>query len=273
MAIKNQTFAPDSVLAKLYSIRDMANRDGRQVSACLPADELLKTVLKGQMELEGLMPWSSNYTFLVNLALENKDPLLAIYKPGDGERPLWDFPERTLAHREFISYLVSLILGWPSIPLTILREGPHGLGSVQYFVEAEYEAHYFNMRDVPAFAEDFRRMALFDYIINNADRKGGHCLKGQDGKIWAIDHGLTFHTDPKLRTVIWEFCDDPIPSALLEDLTHLQNLLKNAELVQILADSITLAEIRAFQKRINMLTSSGQFPRLGSGRNVPFPPI
>jgi uncharacterized repeat protein (TIGR03843 family) len=198
----------------------------------------------------------------------------AIYKPGDGERPLWDFPDRTLSQREFASYLISLILGWPNIPTTILRDGPHGLGSVQLFIEAEYEAHYFNMRDIPAFTESFRQMALFDYIVNNADRKGGHCLKDADGVIWAIDHGLTFHTEPKLRTVIWEFCDDPIPNTLLDDLAHLYGLLENdTKLHQIFAGLIARREIEAFKRRVGLLVSNSQFPALRSGRNVPFPPV
>jgi uncharacterized repeat protein (TIGR03843 family) len=148
-----------------------------------------------------------------------------------------------------------------------------GLGSVQLFVEAEYEAHYFNMRGMPAFVEDFRRMALFDYIINNADRKGGHCLKGTDGRIWAIDHGLTFHVKPKLRTVIWEFCDEAVPDPLLTDLARLYQLLQEAEFCQTLANLISPREIKALERRTELLVSTGQFPKTRMGRNVPFPPI
>ena len=168
---------------------------------------------------------------------------------------------------------MSLVLGWPRIPPTVIRNGPHGLGSVQLFIEAEYEAHYFNMRGMPAFVEDFRRMALFDYIINNADRKGGHCLKGKDGQIWAIDHGLTFHVEPKLRTVIWEFCDETVPDTLLQDLVKLHQLIQNPEFCQTLGDLISSREIKAFEKRVNALASTGQFPQTRMGRNVPFPPI
>jgi uncharacterized repeat protein (TIGR03843 family) len=219
------------------------------------------------------MPWSSNYTFLVTLEGKAGRNVLGIYKPGDGERPLWDFPDRTLSHREFASYLVSQVLGWPSIPLTVMRDGPHGLGSMQLFIETEYEAHYFNMRDIPNFAEDFRRVALFDYIVNNADRKGGHCLKGADGRIWAIDHGLTFHVEPKLRTVIWEFCDEIIPEQLWKSLAHLRDTINETDLHQVLADLITPREIQAFERRINQLVSTHRFPKARTGRNVPYPPI
>ena len=236
--------------------------------------DIIETLLNGKMELQGLMPWSSNYTFLANIQDRVKDvTLLAIYKPGEGERPLWDFPDQTLWLREFTSYLVSQVLGWPKIPPTVLREGPHGLGSVQLFIEAEYEAHYFNMRGLPTFAEDFRRMALFDFIVNNADRKGGHCLKGADGQVWAIDHGLTFHVEPKLRTVIWEFCEEPIPQGLLDNLSHLQQLTEQGELCQHLSGLISLREIEAFKRRVAILLSKGRFPATRSGRNMPYPPI
>ena len=129
------------------------------------------------------------------------------------------------------------------------------------------------MRDIPTFSEDFRQMALFDYIINNADRKGGHCLKDTTGQIWAIDHGLTFHIEPKLRTVIWEFCDEPIPGSLLADLAHLKDRMEEPDLCRVLTDLLSPREIEAFKTRIRLLVSSGQFPQARTGRNVPYPPI
>ena len=274
MAIKRSQFKPDSILSKIRTVQELASPNSEAlVSRPSPDEDRLETLVRGKMDLQGLMPWSSNYTFLVNIVGKKQDSELAIYKPGDGERPLWDFPSRTLSFREFASYLVSQILGWPRIPPTVLRDGEHGLGSVQLFIEAEYEAHYFNMRDIPTFTEDFRRMALFDFIVNNADRKGGHCLKGSNGKIWAIDHGLTFHTEPKLRTVIWEFCEEPIPDPLLADLEHLQQLMQEPELCQILADLLNFREIEAFKARITILLSTGHFPQARAGRNMPYPPI
>ena len=221
------------------------------------------------------MPWSSNYTFLSSLGrVSDELTLLAVYKPCAGERPLWDFPEGTLCHREFVSYLISQVLGWPNVPPTVLRDGPHGKGSVQLFIEAEYEAHYFNMRGISSFTDEFKQIALFDYIVNNADRKGGHCLKDKDGHLWAIDHGLTFHPQFKLRTVIWEFCDELIPAPLLADLTHLQQLLfDSSELWRIIRQFISGRELEAFKKRIDRLVSTGHFPGMHPGRSVPFPPI
>ena len=225
------------------------------------------------MELQGLMPWSSNYTFLANLAGPDEQVVMGIYKPGDGERPLWDFPNRSLSQREFASYLVSQVLGWPNIPTTVLRNGPHGFGTVQLFVEADYDAHFFTMREVPLYIEEFKRMALFDYVTNNADRKGGHCLKGTDGTVWAIDHGLTFHSDLKLRTVIWDFCDQPIAEPLMDDLDNFHTLLDNGQLCAVLADFITARELEALKKRVSTLVTSRQFPTARLGRNVPYPPI
>ncbi|GAB4444731.1 MAG: SCO1664 family protein [Anaerolineae bacterium] len=269
MVLKSTRFSPEQMLEQLETIRDLS-------PACAPLHQngpLLEQLVCRDIELEGLMPWSSNYTFLARLTAKDDEPLLAIYKPGDGERPLWDFPDGTLSQREFASYLVSQLLGWPKIPPTVLRSGPHGLGSVQLFIEAEYEAHYFNMRDVPTFTGDFRDMALFDFIVNNADRKGGHCLKGRDGQIWAIDHGLTFHPAPKLRTVIWEFTDSPIPESRLADLSRLVNLLDDSRLRGVLLNLITERELDAFQQRTAALAERRQFPPLRSGRNMPYPPI
>jgi uncharacterized repeat protein (TIGR03843 family) len=268
MGITQKPFAPKQILSQIDTIRQFAPTG----YAIHQEMDTIKALLSGAIELEGLMPWSSNYTFLVKLKT-GAETLLGIYKPGEGERPLWDFPENTLSLREFASFLVSVILGWPRIPPTVLRSGPHGIGSVQLFIEAEYEAHYFNMRDIPAFAEDFRKMALFDYIVNNADRKGGHCLKGKDGQVWAIDHGLTFHTDPKLKTVIWEYCSEPITPGELLDLGRLATLLAGTDLPPILGNLINNAEIKAFTRRVEHLVASGNFPDLRPGRNVPYPPI
>lgn len=237
---------------------------------------VIKMLLEGEIEVQGLFPWSSNYTFLAKLVHPaDERELVAVYKPCQGERPLWDFPEGTLCRREFATYLVSLVLGWPRIPPVVFREdGPHGAGSLQLFVDADFEAHYFNMRHSSSFTEDFRRMALFDFIVNNADRKGGHCLKDKQGQIWAIDHGLTFHTDPKLRTVIWEFSDEAVPPPLAADLERLQKMLHgSSELCGILEEVLSPTEVRAFKKRINILLKRAVFPEWYPGHNVPYPPI
>lgn len=274
MVIKRTT-EPESILAQIKEVRSLKRADAGLYSSLQESEQTLANLLKGQMELQGLMPWSSNYTFLVSLKqTKEQTTLLGIYKPCQGERPLWDFPDRTLCQREFASYLVSQALGWPNIPTTVLRDGPHGPGSVQLFIDAEYEAHYFNMRDNSTLNEEFRRVALFDFIVNNADRKGGHCLKAKDDRLWVIDHGLTFHTDFKLRTVIWEYCDEDIPTPLLKDLEQLQRHLgESSKLCQILAQFISLREVQAFKKRIDRLIAAGRLPELHPGRNIPFPPV
>jgi hypothetical protein len=237
---------------------------------------VVEMLLEADIELQGLFSWSSNYTFLTKLTRPpGPEELMAVYKPCEGERPLWDFPEGSLCQREFATYLVSLILGWPSVPPVVFRaEGPHGPGSLQLFIDADFEAHYFNMRYHPEFTAEFRRMALFDFVVNNADRKGGHCLKDKQGHIWAIDHGLTFHADHKLRTVIWEFSDEAIPLPLFEDLRRLQSLLAESfELCRVLEQILSSVEIRAFQRRVEELLKTASFPEWYPGHNVPYPPI
>ncbi|MEW5958318.1 MAG: SCO1664 family protein [Chloroflexota bacterium] len=273
MDISQPAAQENNLLTTINKVRRLSNPNGAGNPIANP-EQTLQMLLEAEMQLEGLMPWSSNYTFLTTLQW-NSDKMLAIYKPSDGERPLWDFPEGSLCRREFASYLISQVLGWPNIPPTVLRAGPHGQGSVQLFIEAEYEAHYFNLRGLSAFTTAFKQIALFDYIVNNADRKGGHCLRDKDGRLWAIDHGLTFHPQFKLRTVIWEFCDEIIPRPLLDELIHLQQQLsdKGSELWQIMMQFISSRELEALKKRIDRLVSSGHFPGMHGGRNVPYPPI
>jgi uncharacterized repeat protein (TIGR03843 family) len=236
-------------------------------------EQVLDLLSKGKMEeAHGLMPWSSNYTFLVTVCHNNAEAL-AIYKPAQGERPLWDFPDGTLALREVAAFHVSRALGWDFVPPTVLREGFLGLGAAQLFIDAVLEEHYFTLRD--EYEPVFRRVAAFDYIVNNADRKGGHCLKGKDGHIWTIDHGLTFHHEPKLRTVIWDYAGQPIPEDILKDLNCLQRSLDQptSRLLTELADLITGREIKMFRHRLDRIIAAGTFPLPGAGRNVPFPPI
>ena len=223
------------------------------------------------MEVLGLLPWSSNYTFLTTVR-DASLQCLAVYKPQRGERPLWDFPQGTLCLREVAAYLVSQTLGWAFIPPTVLRDGPHGIGSVQLFIDAEPEAHYFTFRDehVP----ELQRIALFDCLTNNADRKGGHCLKGKDGSIWAVDNALTFHTDRKLRTVIWDFVGQPIPEDLLQDLVAFGDRLAQSDpLVETLGRLLAAEEVEALKQRLDALLKKATFPDPGPGRHVPWPAI
>ena len=183
-------------------------------------DSLTVALQHGELELKGQFMLGSNYTFLVNVHYSGQE-LQAVYKPSRGEQPLWDFPDQTLAHREVAAYLVSQALGWCFVPLTVLRpDGPYGPGSIQQYIEYEPNYHYFNFSE-----EDKARLApvmLFDLLCNNADRKGSHVIIEEGtGKLWLIDHGLCFHEEDKLRTVIWDYAGQPIPDDLLEPLAHL----------------------------------------------------
>ena len=176
------------------------------------------------MEVKGRLPWSSNGTFLVELCLD-EDPTGAgvvsgVYKPGAGERALWDYPSG-LFRRERAVYLVSEALGWGLVPETVLREGPMGAGSLQRFVAADFQEHYFTLLERPEHHDTLRAICLFDLLVNNGDRKSGHCLLGADGRVWAIDHGLCLHDEPKLRTVIWDFAGQPLPPERVDDVSRL----------------------------------------------------
>lgn len=178
------------------------------------------TLARGEIEVQGRMPWSSNQTFLVTCRYRGV-AMPAVYKPYRGERMLWDFPDG-LYRREVAAYQLSVALGWGLVPETLIRhDGPFGLGSVQRFVPSDFSQHYFTLLEDASHLEVLRGIAAFDLVANNADRKGGHCLLGEDHRIWAIDNGLCFHPDPKLRTVIWDFGGEVIPEPLLSDLQRL----------------------------------------------------
>jgi uncharacterized repeat protein (TIGR03843 family) len=210
------------------------------------------------------MPASSNATFLVELALEGTIGH-AIYKPGRGERPLWDFPP-ALFRREIAAYLLSEALGWGLVPLTIERQGPFGEGSLQSFVVADFAQHYFTLREDPAHHDRLRQICLFDLLANNADRKSGHCLIAEDG-IYAIDNGLTFHVDPKLRTVIWDFGGEPIAEPLLDDVRR----IAEGEIPAALAALLVPDERHALIGRARAVLADGVFPVDHSGMRYPWP--
>ncbi len=187
--------------------------------------------------------------------------LPAIYKPGRGERPLWDFGDN-LWRREVAAYEVSATTGWDLVPETISRtDGPLGEGSLQRFVAADFEQHYFTLVADEAHHDRLRSICAFDVVVNNADRKSGHCLLDEDGTIWAIDHGLCFHREPKLRTVIWEFAGDPLPDSAVEALSRLTADGVGPAL-ELLLDH---AEIDAVTKRAKRLLGRGKLPEAPSG--------
>ena len=228
------------------------------------ADAARDVLARGEVRVKGRMPWSSNATFLVEVALE-KATALAVYKPERGERPLWDFPSG-LFRREIAAYHLSEALGWGLVPLTLQRDGPYGEGSLQLFVDADFEQHYFTLREDPAHHDRLRRICTFDLIANNADRKGGHCLLAA-GTIYAIDNGLCFHVEPKLRTVIWDFAGEPIPDGVREDLRR----LVAGGLPETVSELLDPAEGAAILTRAAAMARTGQFPADRSGYQYPWP--
>ena len=227
----------------------------------------LDVLSRGEVTMKGRLPRSSNATFLVELALDGATAL-AVYKPERGERPLWDFPPG-LYRREIAAYLLSEALGWGLVPPTAPREGPLGEGSLQLFVPADFRQHYFTLLEAAEHRETLQRICLFDLVANNADRKSGHCLLVPDDRIYAIDNGLTFHAEPKLRTVIWDFGEKPIAPALLEDLRR----VVSDDLPPALAALLDADEQRALKRRARGLLRAGRYPVDKSGLRYPWPLI
>ena len=211
------------------------------------------------------MPGSSNVTLLVELTLGDARAL-AVYKPARGERPLWDFPPG-LFKREIAAWHLSEALGWALVPRTIHRVGPFGEGALQQFVAADFDQHYFTLREDETHHGRLRRICAFDLVANNADRKSGHCLLAPDGAIYAIDNGLCFHVEPKLRTVIWDFAGEPIPETVVEDLAR----LVDRGLPERLRDLLELDEQAALLARARALVKTAHFPADELGHRYPWP--
>lgn len=230
----------------------------------------LRLLERGDLEPLGLLPRSSNYTFLARVS-DDGEQTLAVYKPTAGETPLWDFPPGTLAAREVAAYALADSLGWPRVPPTVLRDGPQGPGSVQQFVPFDPQEHFFTMQETRT--EEFRRIALFDVVVNNADRKAGHCLLGEDGEIFVVDHGVCFNKEPKLRTVIWDFVGEAIPPPLMRDLEALDPRLSEGPLRGRLGDLLSESEVEATHARLLRLLSTGRYPEPGPGRPYPWPVV
>ncbi len=224
----------------------------------------LRLLGAGDIAVKGRLPWSSNGTFLVELCLDGASEL-AVYKPLRGERPLWDYP-RGLFRREVAAYVVSEALGWGLVPETVSREGPLGLGSLQRFVDADFTEHYFTLLERSEHHAALKTICAFDLLVNNGDRKSGHCLLTPDGRVWAIDHGLSFHTDPKLRTVIWDFAGQPLPRGRVDAVAQLA-----ASPPAALAGLIDNDEIDALVARARTLVRHPVFPHVRSARAYPWP--
>lgn len=235
--------------------------------------ETLTALQAGQISARGKFLWGSNYTFLVELQ-HQEQTWPAVYKPTRGERPLWDFPTASLAGREVAAHVLSEALGWNLVPPTVYRDdGPQGPGSLQLFIEHDPEYHYFCFND-----EDVQRLrpvALFDLVANNADRKGSHVLVDPERRIWLIDHGICFHAEPKLRTVIWDFAGEAIPDELCSDIARfVEGYRQNETLQEAFGHYLNPREQGAMLARAESLLASGKFPNpRPNHRPYPWPPV
>lgn len=235
--------------------------------------DVLNALRYGDLTVRGEFLWGSNYTFLAQIEYESLS-LRSVYKPNRGERPLWDFPAASLARREVAAFLVSEALHWNLVPPTVYREkGPLGAGSLQLFVEHDPEKHYFNFSDEDR--QRLRPVVLFDLLVNNADRKGSHILFDEQNRLWCIDHGLCFHVEEKLRTVIWDFVGEPIPERLCADLVEFGDHLQATggsfnTLAEQLTPLLSRVEIKALASRADGLAVKGYFPAPDPSRR-PFP--
>ncbi len=231
---------------------------------------ILAALQNGALTVQGQFINGSNYTFLGEVE-SPAGALRVVYKPVRGEQPLWDFPSRSLARREVAAYLVSEALGWELVPPTVYRKrGPLGSGSVQLFVNHDPDRHYFSFTS--AEKERLKPAAAFDVLINNADRKGGHLLIGEDGYLWLIDHGICFHVDDKLRTVIWDFAGQSVPQHLIEDIRRFLAELDPGDgaLRAALKPLLNAGEIRRLAARGQALLANPVFP-LPDRQNRPYP--
>jgi len=236
--------------------------------------DILDLLQHAEPEEEWLLAAGSNYVFLLRLAHPEAGPGYAVYKPQRGEAPLYDFASGSLYKREYASYLVSEALGWRLVPPTVLRADglSSGVGVLQLFVVHDPAQHYFTLKD--GHEDVMRRVALFDWLTNNADRKGGHCLLDRQGRVWCIDQGLTFHADDKLRTVIWDFQGAPVPDALLDDVRRFgERLSTDAELCSQLEALLSEREMRRLQERAALIGASGVYPPPPQHRPYPWPMI
>jgi uncharacterized repeat protein (TIGR03843 family) len=232
----------------------------------LSSADWLEVLSTGEVEIEGRLPWSSNFSFLVSVRCGGNF-VRAVYKPGRGERHLWDFGSQ-LFRREVAAYELSAALGLGVVPETVLRsDAPLGEGSLQRFVDADFEQHYFTLVSVPGCDARLRELAGFDVLLNNADRKSGHVLLDGHGSIWGIDNGLCFHVQPKLRTVMWDFAGERLPEAVVEAAARVGD-----EVPPSVSSLISDTETMALVDRARALVRRPKFPSPGADhRAYPWP--
>lgn len=249
-------------------LRHQENGDGISLPS-LSEDDAIDLLLESEITASKLIPWGSNYSFAVALETRDGREHLAVYKPRAGEAPLYDFPEGTLFLREVASYRLSKLLGWDIVPPTVIREGPHGVGSLQLYIEPMTESEEWDPRRFWGDCSlEIERLVLFDHIVNNADRKLAHCLRDVHGKVWGIDHGLTFNEVPKLRTALWQFVGAEIRPDLCHDLERLKR--REAEVRKVLDRYLSVSEIDALMQRVERFLGIGRYPQLNPRRNIPY---
>ena len=230
----------------------------------------LALLCHGTLEIEGRLVDASNATLYCGVTLDGVTAA-CVYKPVTGERPLWDFPDGTLAGRELAAYLVSVATGWDLVPPTVMRDGPFGPGMCQLWVDVDetVDLAVLARSDHP----DLRRMAVFDAVVNNADRKGGHLLPTPDGRVQGVDHGVCFSREDKLRTLLWQWRGLPLTDEAVEVLSRLRAELEGS-LEDGLYEHLTLGEVRATKKRVDRLLSSGVHPQPSEDwPAIPWPPF
>ncbi|MER5387161.1 SCO1664 family protein [Streptomyces sp. NPDC002688] len=256
---------------------------------------------RGELKVRGQIREASNAVLYCSVSYEGREAL-CVYKPVAGERPLWDFPDGTLAQREVAAYEVSEATGWGLVPTTVLRDGPYGEGMCQLWIESPAARDGDGLLalvegEEPAegwkaigFAEvgegetallvhaddaRLRRLAVLDAVINNADRKGGHLLPAEEGRLYGIDHGVTFNAENKLRTLLWGWAGESLTPEALEVLTSLRDgLAPGAPLATRLAELVTAVEIDATRERVEAMLASGKHPEpSGEWPAIPWPPV
>jgi hypothetical protein len=231
-----------------------------------------EVLAKGEIEVLGRLPYSSNFALLTRLKV-GRDEVVAVHKPQRGERPLWDFPSGTLAAREVAAYLVSEAAGWDLVPPSVHRkDGPAGPGSFQLFIEHDPERHFFILVHDLEDRLPFQHFCAFDIVINNADRKGGHIVEDVGGRLWGVDHGLSFNVEPKLRTVIWGFAGDELAPEVRAALSWLETALEpggslEARLLELLSEP----EVGETRARLQYLLRAGRFPQPEGPYVTPWP--
>ncbi|MFJ4684171.1 SCO1664 family protein [Streptomyces sp. NPDC088789] len=263
-----------------------------------PVQRSLTLLTRGELTVRSRIRDASNAALYCTVAHDGREAA-CVYKPVAGERPLWDFPDGTLAQREVAAYEVSAATGWDLVPPTVLRDGPYGEGMVQLWIEAAPDTELLALVDgeepepgwkaiglaevaenrtaLLVHADDprLRRLAVLDAVINNADRKGGHLLPTAGGHLYGIDHGVTFHTEDKLRTLLWGWAGEPLPQEAADTLRDLRESLRpEGPLATRLTPLITSAEIDAVRTRITTLLDAGVHPQpTGEWPAIPWPPV